>query len=119
MAKLQGKAAVVTGGASGIGFATAKRFADEGAFVFITGRRQKELDEAVKAIGSNVTGVQGDVARLAHLDRLYEAVTTKRRDEGRPPLFRANLDLRSQGSPHSLKRCQPGPNRYADRGWTT
>ena len=74
MAKLQGKAAVVTGGASGIGFATAKRFADEGAFVFITGRRQKELDEAVKAIGSNVVGVRGDVSKLQDLDRLYEAL---------------------------------------------
>jgi NAD(P)-dependent dehydrogenase (short-subunit alcohol dehydrogenase family) len=62
MTKLQGKVAVVTGGASGIGFATAKHFVDEGAFVFITGRRQKELDEAVKAIGGNVVGVQGDVS---------------------------------------------------------
>ena len=70
MTKLQGKVAVVTGGASGIGFATAKRFVDEGAFVFTTGRRQKELDEAVKAIGSNVAGVQGDVSKLQDLDRL-------------------------------------------------
>jgi NAD(P)-dependent dehydrogenase (short-subunit alcohol dehydrogenase family) len=59
MGKLQGKMAVVTGGTTGIGFATAKRFVDEGAFVFITGRRQKELDEAVKAIGTNVVGVRG------------------------------------------------------------
>jgi NADP-dependent 3-hydroxy acid dehydrogenase YdfG len=59
MAKLLGKMAVVTGGTSGIGFATAKSFVDEGAFVFITGRRQKKLDEAVKAIGSNVVGVRG------------------------------------------------------------
>ena len=58
MGKLQGNVAVVTGGTTGIGFATAKRFVDEGAFVFITGRRQKELDEAVKAIGSNVVGVR-------------------------------------------------------------
>jgi NAD(P)-dependent dehydrogenase (short-subunit alcohol dehydrogenase family) len=77
--KLQGKVAVITGGTSGIGLATAKLFVKEGAYVFITGRRQKELDEAVKAIGSNATGVQGDVARLADLDRLYEAVKTKRR----------------------------------------
>jgi NAD(P)-dependent dehydrogenase (short-subunit alcohol dehydrogenase family) len=74
MGKLQGKVAVITGGSSGIGFAAAKLFVAEGAHVFITGRRQKELDEAVSAIGGNVTGIQGDVARLADLDRLYEAV---------------------------------------------
>jgi len=72
--KLEGKIAVITGGSSGIGFATAKLFVDEGAYVFITGRRQKELDEAVKAIGQNVTGVQGDIAKLADVDRLYEIV---------------------------------------------
>ena len=75
--KLQGKVTVITGGTTGIGLATAKLFVKEGAYVFITGRRQKELDEAVKAIGNNVTGVQGDVATLADLDRLYEAVKTK------------------------------------------
>ena len=73
--KLEGKVAVVTGGTEGIGLATAKFFAKEGAYVFITGRRQKELDEAVKAIGTNVSGVQGDVAQLADLDRLYETVS--------------------------------------------
>jgi NAD(P)-dependent dehydrogenase (short-subunit alcohol dehydrogenase family) len=77
--KLQGKLAVITGGTTGIGLATAKLFVKEGAYVFITGRRQKELDEAVKAIGSNVTGVQGDIAKLADLDRLYEAVKAKGR----------------------------------------
>jgi NAD(P)-dependent dehydrogenase (short-subunit alcohol dehydrogenase family) len=74
MGKLQGKVAVITGGSSGIGFASAKLFAREGAYVFITGRRQKELDEAVRAIGKNVTGVQGDVSNLADLDRLYETI---------------------------------------------
>jgi NAD(P)-dependent dehydrogenase (short-subunit alcohol dehydrogenase family) len=72
--KLQGKVAVITGGTTGIGLATAKLFVKEGAYVFITGRRQKELDEAVKAIGSNVTGIQGDIAKLSDLDRLYEVV---------------------------------------------
>src|SRR6202522_2713689 len=75
--KLHGKIAVITGGTTGIGLATAKLFVKEGAYVFITGRRQKELDEAVKAIGINVTGVQGDVAKLTDLDRLYEIVATK------------------------------------------
>ena len=75
MGKLQGKVAVITGGTEGIGLATAKLFVNEGAFVFITGRRQKELDEAVKALGTSVSGVQGDVAKLADLDRLYETVS--------------------------------------------
>src|SRR2546425_11782322 len=74
MSKLEGKVAVVTGGNSGIGLATAQRFVAEGAYVFITGRRQAELDTAVKLIGNNVTGVQGDVANLADLDRLYATV---------------------------------------------
>jgi NAD(P)-dependent dehydrogenase (short-subunit alcohol dehydrogenase family) len=73
--KLEGKTAVITGGTEGIGLATAKLFVEEGAYVFITGRRQKELDQAVKAIGANVSGVQGDVAQLADLDRLYESIS--------------------------------------------
>jgi NAD(P)-dependent dehydrogenase (short-subunit alcohol dehydrogenase family) len=72
--KLEGKVAVVTGGNSGIGLATAKRFVAEGAYVFITGRRQAELDSAVKAIGESVIGVQGDVTKLDDLDRLYATV---------------------------------------------
>jgi NAD(P)-dependent dehydrogenase (short-subunit alcohol dehydrogenase family) len=77
--KLRGKVAIITGGTTGIGLATAKLFVKEGAYVFITGRRQKELDAAVKAIGANVTGVQGDVSKMADLDHLYEAVKTKGR----------------------------------------
>lgn len=74
MGKLQGKVCVITGGTAGIGFATADLFVREGAYVFITGRRQRELDEAVNAIGKNVTGIQGDVANLSDLDRLYDTV---------------------------------------------
>ena len=77
--KLEGKIAVITGGNSGIGLATAKQFVDEGAYVFITGRRQSELDAAVKDIGKNITGVQGDVSNLADLDRLYATVQQKGR----------------------------------------
>lgn len=74
MAKLDGKVAVVTGGNSGIGLATAKRFAAEGAKVVITGRRQAELDKAVAEVGHGAIGVQGDVSKLADLDRLYATV---------------------------------------------
>ena len=174
--KLRGKVSVITGGTTGIGLASAKLFVKEGAYVFITGRRQKELDEAVKAIGSNVTGVQGDIAKLTDLDRLYEIVAKKgridvvfanagvaefapldkiteehfdrlfdinvkgtlftvqkslplmndggsinsqrlsserkrharlrrlRRNKGCTPFFRPNLDLGSQGPPHSFQR---------------
>ena len=75
--KLEGKVAVITGGNSGIGLATAKRLVAEGAYVFITGRRQAELDSAVKQIGDNITAVQGDVANFADLDRLYATVKAK------------------------------------------
>jgi len=77
MGKLSGKIAVITGANSGMGLETAKRFVDEGAQVVITGRRQKELDEAVKYIGKNVTAVQGDVSNPKDLDRLYAAVKQK------------------------------------------
>ena len=88
--KLEGKVAVVTGGNSGIGLATAKRFVAEGAYVFITGRRQEELDAAVKEIGKNATGVQGDVAKLADLDKLYAAVKAK---TGRIDILFANAGI--------------------------
>jgi NAD(P)-dependent dehydrogenase (short-subunit alcohol dehydrogenase family) len=85
--KLEGKVAVITGGNSGIGLATAKRFVAEGAYVFITGRRQAELDSAVKQIGENVTAVQGDVAKLDDLDRLYATVKARK---GRIDILFAN-----------------------------
>ncbi|MCB8875739.1 SDR family NAD(P)-dependent oxidoreductase [Acidisoma silvae] len=80
MAKLEGKVAVVTGGSSGMALASAKRFVEEGAYVFITGRRQEALDAAVAEIGRNVTGVRGDAANLDDLDRLFETV---RREKGK------------------------------------
>jgi NAD(P)-dependent dehydrogenase (short-subunit alcohol dehydrogenase family) len=74
MSKLEGKIALITGGATGIGFATARRFVSEGAEVIITGRRKPELDTAVKLLGGTVLGVQGDVSNLADLDRLYATI---------------------------------------------
>jgi NAD(P)-dependent dehydrogenase (short-subunit alcohol dehydrogenase family) len=88
--KLADKVAVVTGGNSGIGLATAKRFAAEGAYVFITGRRQNELDAAVKEIGENVTAIQGDISKLADLDRLYATV---KREKGHIDILFANAGL--------------------------
>ena len=90
MGALDGKVAVITGGNSGIGLATAKRFVKEGAYVFITGRRQAELDSALTQIGKNVTAVQGDVARPEDLDRLYEMV---RRVKGRVDIVFANAGV--------------------------
>jgi len=89
MGKLEGKVAVITGATTGIGFASAKLFAKEGAYVFITGRRQKELDDAVHAIGNKATGVQGDIAKPADLDRLYERV----RRMGRIDVLFANAGI--------------------------
>src|SRR5678809_1485897 len=80
MEKLEGRIALITGGNSGIGLATAKQFVAEGAYVFITGRRDAELAAAVKEIGRNVTGVQGDVSKLADLDRLFARI---QRDKGK------------------------------------
>jgi NAD(P)-dependent dehydrogenase (short-subunit alcohol dehydrogenase family) len=90
MSRLKGKIAVVTGANSGIGFASAKRFAAEGAFVYMTGRRQEELDKAVESIGTGVAGVQGDVANLDDLDRLFARV---RADHGRLDVVFANAGL--------------------------
>jgi NAD(P)-dependent dehydrogenase (short-subunit alcohol dehydrogenase family) len=93
MAKLDGKVAVITGGNSGMGLATAQRFVAEGAYVFITGRRQAELDAAVKLIGKNVTGVQGDVSNLADLDRLYATV---KQQKGKIDVLFANAGVGSR-----------------------
>src|SRR5215831_10003045 len=78
MSRLQGKIAVITGGSSGIGLATARRFVEEGAYVYITGRRQSELDKAVKLIGRHVAAVQGDVQSLDDLDRIYAKVAKEK-----------------------------------------
>ena len=77
--KLAGKIAVVTGGTTGIGLATARRFVAEGAYVYVTGRRRRELDAAVAAIGEHVTGVQADSSKLDDLDRLFAQVASERR----------------------------------------
>jgi NAD(P)-dependent dehydrogenase (short-subunit alcohol dehydrogenase family) len=93
MKRLEGKVAVITGGSSGMGLATAQWFVDEGAYVFITGRRQNEVDSAVKQIGknnNNVTGVQGDVSNLADLDRLYDTV---KQQKGRIDVLFANAGI--------------------------
>jgi NAD(P)-dependent dehydrogenase (short-subunit alcohol dehydrogenase family) len=87
MGKLEGKIAVVTGGNSGIGLATAKQFVKEGAYVFMTGRREPELAAAVKEIGRNVTGAQGDVANLGDLDRLFAQI---KREKGKLDIVFAN-----------------------------
>jgi NAD(P)-dependent dehydrogenase (short-subunit alcohol dehydrogenase family) len=88
--KLEGKVALVTGGNSGIGLATAKRFVAEGAYVFITGRRPAELDAAEKEIGGNVAGIQGDVAKLADLDRWFAQI---KREKGRLDIVFANAGV--------------------------
>jgi NAD(P)-dependent dehydrogenase (short-subunit alcohol dehydrogenase family) len=90
MGKLEEKIALITGGNSGIGLATAKQFVNEGAYVFITGRRQSELDAAVKQIGKSVTAVQGDVSRLCDLDRLFAQI---KREKGRLDIVFANAGV--------------------------
>jgi NAD(P)-dependent dehydrogenase (short-subunit alcohol dehydrogenase family) len=95
MSKLTGKIAVITGASSGIGLATAEQFVAEGAHVYITGRRQKELDAAVARIGRNVTGVQGDVANLEDLDRLYAQIA---REKGHIDILFANAGIASQNA---------------------
>jgi NAD(P)-dependent dehydrogenase (short-subunit alcohol dehydrogenase family) len=105
MDRLDGKTAVITGGSSGIGLATAKEFVREGAYVFITARNQQELDLAVAEIGKNVTAVQGDVANLADLDRLYERVVIEKavwtlclRTPGSPIVWSTSAELRKKST---------------------
>jgi NAD(P)-dependent dehydrogenase (short-subunit alcohol dehydrogenase family) len=88
--KLEGKIAVITGGNRAIGLATAKRLVSDGAHVFITGRRQNELDAAVSEIGKKVSGIQGDVSNLADLDRLYTKVKDQK---GRLDILFANAGI--------------------------
>jgi NAD(P)-dependent dehydrogenase (short-subunit alcohol dehydrogenase family) len=90
MGKIEGKIALITGGNSGIGLATAKQFVNEGAYVFITGRRDPELAAAVKEIGRNVTGVQGDVSNLEDLDRLFAQI---KREKGKLDILFANAGI--------------------------
>ena len=124
MGKLEGKVAVVTGGSSGMALASAKRFVEEGAYVFITGRRQEALDAAVKLIGRNVTGVRGDAADLDDLDRLFDTV---KRQKGKIDVlfasagtgenvmlgevteqhFDAAFDLNVRGSLFSVQKALP------------
>src|SRR6266481_4887598 len=104
--KLEGRVALVTGGSSGIGLATAERFVAEGAFVYITGRRQAQLDTAVKKIGSNVKGVQADVSKPADLDRLYAQI---KKEKGR-------LDTVPAFSVYSAAKAAV---RNLARGWAT
>ena len=94
MGKLDAKIALVTGGNSGIGLATAKRFVNEGAYVFITGRRNSELTTAVKEIGHNLTGVQGDVSNLGDLDRLFTQI---KQEKGRLDIVFANAGIAKYG----------------------
>jgi NAD(P)-dependent dehydrogenase (short-subunit alcohol dehydrogenase family) len=94
MNKLEGKVALITGGNSGIGLATAKQFVNDGAYVFITGRRDPELAAATKEIGRNVTGVQGDVSNLGDLDRLFAQI---KREKGKLDIVFANAGIGKYG----------------------
>ncbi len=124
MGKLDGRVAVITGATSGMALASAKLFVEEGAYVFITGRRQENLDKAVKAIGRNVTGVQGDSANLADLDRLYDAVKREKGHidvvfasaghGGRTPLgeiteeqFDSKFSLNTRGTLFTVQKALP------------
>ena len=102
--KLDGKVAVITGASKGIGLATAKLFVAEGAYVFITGRRQAALDAAVREIGADVTAVRGDAANPADLDRLFEVV---RREKGRIDVLYVTFDLNVRGTFFTVQKALP------------
>jgi NAD(P)-dependent dehydrogenase (short-subunit alcohol dehydrogenase family) len=90
LGKIDGKVSLIAGGNGGIGLATAKRFVNEGAYVFITGRRKSELDAAVKEMGENVTAVQGDVANLDDLNRLFAQI---KKQKGKLDILFANAGI--------------------------
>jgi NAD(P)-dependent dehydrogenase (short-subunit alcohol dehydrogenase family) len=94
--RLHGKVAVITGGSSGMGFATAEQFVSEGAYVYVTGRREKELNAAVAKIGKNIVAVQGDVSSLKDLDRLYAKIAE---EKGRVDVVFANAGIGNQMAP--------------------
>jgi NAD(P)-dependent dehydrogenase (short-subunit alcohol dehydrogenase family) len=99
MGALDGKVAVITGGSSGIGLATAKRFVEEGAYVFISGRRQVELDKAITLIGRNVTAIQGDVTSFEDLDKIATIVTA---EKGVVDIIVSSAGITEQGSIDTL-----------------
>ncbi|WP_263381222.1 SDR family NAD(P)-dependent oxidoreductase [Granulicella arctica] len=124
MSLLNGKTAIITGGSSGIGLATAKRFVAEGAFVFITGRRQTELDKAVNEIGKNVSAIAGDISKLEDLDRIYKTVAETKRKldivvasagfvglastmEITPEHFDQTFDINARGTFFTIQKALP------------
>jgi len=115
MGKLDGKIALITGGNSGIGLATAKEFVNEGAYVFVTGRRKAELAAAVAAIDRNVSGVQGDMAKLADLDRLYAKI---KQDKGKLDIVFANAGMAKYAALGVYSATKAAVRSFA-RTWTT
>jgi NAD(P)-dependent dehydrogenase (short-subunit alcohol dehydrogenase family) len=110
MGKLEGKIALITGGNSGIGLATAKQFVNEGAYVFITGRRDPELAAAVKKIGRNVTGVRGDVSNLGDLDRLFAQI---KKEKGKLDIVFANAGVAKRAPERAPGRLSAWMSRLA------
>ena len=115
MGKLDGKIALITGGNSGIGLATAKEFVNEGAYVFVTGRRKAELAAAVAAIDRNVSGVQGDMAKLADLDRLYAKI---KQDKGKLDIVFENAGMAKYAALGVYSATKAALRSFA-RTWTT